>query len=314
MDYASSRVASAKKSSDSRRISFDTDPEVYKVYIEDYQEGMPKRIHRDPNKLYVFWRTEDLLDDQSKSDSALGLVRARARAIIMDTRGFHRDVDEVRIILGPKFDMIVKLDSDPDELIFNEELVEHKPKGSLRKSKNIMCISLPVHAKDRRFILDSGSGHDPISARKAERMNLKMRACDPIVLHTANGSTATNKEAEIDLGTFDMTSQAYVLDDTPSVMSLGKRCMEEGYSFVWPSGKMPFMITKFGSRIDLTIHDNIPYIDLKTVECSPRDCCLTSRIHELFEKDHGSEDNFDDLDDVGRTSRRVHLDGASGFD
>ena len=141
-----------------------------------------------------------------------------------------------------------------------------------------------------------------------------MRARDPIVFHTANGSTATNKEAEIDLGTFDMTSQAYVLDDTPSVMSLGKRCMEEGYSFVWPSGKMPFMITKFGSRIDLTMHDNIPYIDLDTVECSPHDCCLTSRIHELLEKDHASEDNFDDLDDVGRTSRRVHLDGASGFE
>ena len=191
---------------------------------------------------------------------------------------------------------------DPDELIFDEELVEHKSEGSLRKSKNIMCISLPVQAKDRRFILDSGSGHGLISARKAERMNL------------ANGSTATNKEAEIDLGTFDLTSQAHVLDDTPSVMSLGKRCLEEGYSFVWPSGKIPFMITKLGSRIDLTIHDNIPYVDLGTVECIPHDCCLTSRIHELLEKDQDPEDKFGDLDDVGRTSRRVHLDGESGFE
>ena len=148
------------------------EPEVHKVVIEDYQEGMPKRIHRDPNKPYVFRRHEDLVDDQSKSDSALGLVRARARAIIMDTRGFHRDVDEVRIIIAPTFDMIVKLDNDPDELIFNEELVEHKAEGSLRKSKNLMCVSLPVQAKDRRFILDSGRGHELISARKAERMNL----------------------------------------------------------------------------------------------------------------------------------------------
>ena len=97
---ASSRVASAKKSSDSRRLSFDVNPELYKVYVEDYQEGMPKRIDRDPKKPYVFRRIEDLIDDQSKSDSALGLVRARARAIIMDTHGFHRDVDEVRIIIG----------------------------------------------------------------------------------------------------------------------------------------------------------------------------------------------------------------------
>ena len=49
MDYVSSRVASAK-SSDGRKISFDMEPEVHKVFIKDYQEGMPKRIHRDSNK------------------------------------------------------------------------------------------------------------------------------------------------------------------------------------------------------------------------------------------------------------------------
>ena len=124
-------------------------PEVHKIYIEDYQEGMPKRIHRDPNKPYVFQRIEDLLDDQSKSDSALGSVRARARAIIMDTRGVHRDVGEVKIIIGPKFDMLVKLDDDPDEPIFNEELVED-PSGSPRTPCASQC-------RFRRKIEDSYS-------------------------------------------------------------------------------------------------------------------------------------------------------------
>ena len=74
------------------------------------------------------------------------------------------------------FDMLIKLDNDNEDLVFLEELVEHEVEGSLKKSKNLMCISLPVQAKDRRFILDSGSGHDLISARKAERMNLKKRS------------------------------------------------------------------------------------------------------------------------------------------
>ena len=65
MGYTSSRVASAKKSSDCRRISFDMEPGVHKVVIEDYQEGMPKRIHRDPSKPCVFRRLQDLVDDQS---------------------------------------------------------------------------------------------------------------------------------------------------------------------------------------------------------------------------------------------------------
>ena len=228
--------------------------------------------------------------------------------------GFHRDVDEVRIIIGPKFDMLVKLDNDHEDLIFTEELVAHEVEKSLKKSKNIMCISLPVQAKDRRFILDSGSGHDLISARKAERMNLKQRTCDPIMFHTANGSTATQTEAEIDLGTFDMTSQAYVLDDTPFVMSLGKRCMGEGYSFVWPSGKMPFMITKNGERIDLTIHDNIPYVDLGTYECTPYECHHASKINDLLVHAQDDFNELDDIDDVGRSSRRVHLDGQSGLE
>ena len=287
---------------------------MHKIFIKDYPEGMPKRIYRDPNKPYIFRKIDDLVDDQSKSDNILGLTRARARAIIMDISGFHRDVNEVRIIIGPKFDMLVKLDNDKDDLIFTEELVEHEAERTLKKSKNLMCISLPVQAKDRRFILDSGSGHDLISARKAERMNLKRRTCDPIMFHTANGSTATQTEAEIDLGTFDVTSQAYVLDDTPSVMSLGKRCMGEGYSFVWPSGKMPFMITKNGERIDLTIHDNIPYVDLGTYECTPYECHQTSKIHDLLEQFQDNINNFDDLDEIGRTPRRVHLDGESGLE
>ena len=159
-DYSSPRIASAKKSSDVRKITFDLEPEIHKIPIKDYPEGMPKRIYRDPNKPYVFRKIEDLTDDQSKSDSTLGQTRARAKAIIMSRTGFHRDVDEVRIIIGPKFDMLIKLDNDKEDLIFLEELVEHEAERPLKKSKNLMCISLPVQAKDRRFSLDSGSGHD----------------------------------------------------------------------------------------------------------------------------------------------------------
>ena len=43
MDYSSPRIASAKKSSDARRISFDLEPEVHEIAIENYQEGLPKQ-------------------------------------------------------------------------------------------------------------------------------------------------------------------------------------------------------------------------------------------------------------------------------
>ena len=81
MDYSSPRVASAKKSSDVRKITFDLEPEVHKIPIKDYPEGLPKRIYRDSNKPYILRKIDDLIDDQSKSDNTLGSTRARARAI-----------------------------------------------------------------------------------------------------------------------------------------------------------------------------------------------------------------------------------------
>ena len=72
----------------------------------------------------------------------------------MDRCGLHRDVDEVRIIIGPKFDMLVKLDNDHEDLIFTEELVAHEVERSLKKSKNLMSISLPVY---KPKIADSSS-------------------------------------------------------------------------------------------------------------------------------------------------------------
>ena len=35
-----------------------------------------------------------------------------------------------------------------------------------------MCITVPVEERDKRFILDSGSGHDLISSTRISRMDL----------------------------------------------------------------------------------------------------------------------------------------------
>ena len=77
---------------------------------------------------------------------------------------------------------------------------------------------------------------------------------------------------------------------------------------------MPFMITKNGERIDLTIHDNIPYVDLGTYECTPHECHHASKIHDLLTHSQVGFNDFNDIDDVGQPSRRVHLDGESGLE
>ena len=78
----------------------------------------------------------------------------------------HWDVDEACIIVGPKFDMLIKLKEDED-LEFIEELTDHAPPKSIKPQKSTMCLSLPLQVRDRRFILDSRSGHDLTSTASA---------------------------------------------------------------------------------------------------------------------------------------------------
>ena len=64
----------------------------------------------------------------------------------------------------------------------------------------------------------------------------------------------------------------------------------------------------------LTIHDNIPYVDLGTYECTPHECHHASKIHDLLTHSQVEFNDFNDIDDVGQPSRRVHLDGESGLE
>ena len=55
------------------------------------------------------------------------------------------------------------------------------------------------------------------------------------------------------------TVEPYVRPDTPSVLSTGRRCTQEGYHFVWLSGKHPYLITPSGKLVALAVEDDIPY-------------------------------------------------------
>jgi hypothetical protein len=82
------------------------------------------------------------------------------------------------------------------------------------------------------WMLDTGSGHDLVNKDMAEGYETK-RLNKPLIFSTAGGQTQS-------YCTVPMYSQAmgghiepYLLPQTPPVLSIGKRCMEEGYEFHW---------------------------------------------------------------------------------
>lgn len=78
-----------------------------------------------------------------------------------------------------------------------------------------------------------------------------------------------------------MACAPYVLSETPSVISVGKKCMKEGYS------KLPFMINESEQKIDLMVKDDIPYIEMNSDECTPTTderIRMISRLLQMDEK------------------------------
>ena len=83
---------------------------------------------------------------------------------------------------------------------------------------------------------------------------------DEIVFQTANGTTSTSDSIKYYVNELKETVQPFVVDETPTVLSIGRRCMKMGYSFRWMCGKLPFMITPEKEIVHLHVKDDIPYL------------------------------------------------------
>eukprot|EP00974_Lingulodinium_polyedra_P005901 559033-Lingulodinium_polyedra.AAC.1 len=60
---------------------------------------------------------------------------------------------------------------------------------------------------------------------------------------TANGPYKASKALEMDTpGLGPAGSSAYVMHDSPSALSVGQRCVNQGYSFVWVKNKLPCFV------------------------------------------------------------------------
>ena len=276
-DFIVKAVPSEKKNK--MDVKFNHHVDVHEYVKPDFVEcsnRKPRRNLSRAQKQSLPCRTaKEIMDDQQYTlQSKLGMTRARAIGILMDDYDEFSDVGEVHVILGPKNDIKLKI-NDIEYLENNsraemcyEEVIPHVP-GKYGRRDNIMCVTMPIELKDRRFIMDSGSGHDLISSTRVDWMDIDTYQSDRVNFHTANGITSTSTMVDLDFDTFNEPAKAHVLEDTPSVLSLGKRCMEQGYTFAWPTGRELYMINSEGDKIKMEVHDFIPYVYLGAKDYRP---------------------------------------------
>ena len=68
------------------------------------------------------------------------------------------------------------------------------------------------------------------------------KSCSPTIVTTANGEVQTHEEATVYVKEVDILLALKVLENTPAVLSLGKLCDENGYSYEWINGQKPHLI------------------------------------------------------------------------
>ena len=62
----------------------------------------------------------------------------------------------------------------------------------------------------------------------------------------------TKEEATVYVKEFDLFVTVGLLEDTPAVLSLGKLCEDQGYSYEWTNGQKP-QLMKDGRRIKVRV-------------------------------------------------------------
>ncbi len=86
-----------------------------------------------------------------------------------------------------------------------------------------------------RWLLDTGAARDLISQEAAHRFPVAVHEAQPLNFHTANGTIMADQMLRFSTLPNERrpTGTAYVLPDSPSALSIGRRVMRGGMSFVW---------------------------------------------------------------------------------
>ena len=115
-------------------------------------------------------------------------------------------------------------------------------------SENRCLPASNLKPEEREFVVDSGASMHMISKMDLSdaEMDTLTKSCSPTTIITANGEVQTHEEATVYVEELDIFLTMKVLGNTPAVLSLGKLCGVNGYSYEWINGQKPHFIKKTG--------------------------------------------------------------------
>eukprot|EP00435_Cladocopium_sp_Y103_P040649 s1620_g11.t1 len=117
----------------------------------------------------------------------------------------------------------------------------------------------PAECQD--WIADTGSAQDLVNDRELSD-DYGYYSDNPIRMITANGESSSAKQGRVFVPKLGKTIDPYLVKSTPPVISIGMRCIDDGYDFVLrgSKGEDPYLKKPNGERIELVVKDYVPYL------------------------------------------------------
>ena len=153
----------------------------------------------------------------------------------------------------------------PCEEAHNRWIQTGKRPGQLPKDDTHICAvskrKIDAFTIVGAWLLDTGCPDDMVSRDLAITLAHFFRTCAPKQWHSANGNVTCDSVLPIAVPDIaDNNTEVYVMEDTPPLLSIGKRVIHRGYSFMWLNGKAPCLITPRNRIIPLDMSGDCPFI------------------------------------------------------
>ena len=138
---------------------------------------------------------------------------------------------------------------------------EHERATFFSPSENRCLPASSLKPEEREFVVDSGTSMCMTSKKdlNSAEMDTLTKSCSPTIVITANGEVQTHEEATVYVKELDIFLTMIVLENTPAVLSLGKLCDEQGYSYEWINGQKPHLIEN-GIRMQCNTENFVPIV------------------------------------------------------
>ena len=142
-------------------------------------------------------------------------------------------------------------------------------------------------------------------------MDTLTKSCSLTIVITANGEVQTHEEAIVHVKELEKIFAVKVLENTPAVLSLGKLCDENGYSYEWINGQKPHFI-KDGIRIICNTENFAPIVVPGLTSSSS--ASSSTSLTPMKQESHFSSSSSSSLSSptVGEMSVREREDAPNG--